>query len=346
MTEGGRVAFYARVSSETQARDHTIDSQIAALKERIAADGFQLEPDHGYVDDGYSGTSLARPALETLRDAVAGGHVDRVYVYAPDRLARRHAYHVLLSEEFRRAGAEVVFLNRSIGDTAEDQLLLEVQGIIAEYERAKILERVRRGRRHAARSGSVSALTAAPFGYRYICRGQGGGAARYEVAEDEADIVRRIFAWVGLARLSLREVCRQLQQMGCRSPRGLLHWNATTIRDMLDNPAYIGRAVLGRSRVVPARPRLRSIRRNARPAPNATQRVAGSRDCGAGPDRSRAIRGGAGAARREPQAQARQPAGSTLAAARTDGLPLLRLCLLRQDVCALANGSLEGQAPL
>src|SRR6266508_330118 len=142
MSEGCRVAFYARVSSEAQARDHTIGSQVAALKERIAADGFALEPDHGYVDDGYSGTSLLRPALEKLRDAVAGGRVERIYVHAPDRLARRYAYQVLLIEEFRRAGVEVAFLNRPIGDTAEDDLLLQVQGMIAEYERAKILERV------------------------------------------------------------------------------------------------------------------------------------------------------------------------------------------------------------
>ena len=278
MSESGRVAFYARVSSETQARDRTIDSQIVALKARIAADGYQLEPDRGYVDDGCSGTTLQRPALEKLRDAVAGGEVERIYVQAPDRLARSYAHQVLLIEEFRRAGTEVVFLNRAIGDTAEDKLLLHVQGIIAEYERTKILERVRRGRLHAARSGAVSALTAAPFGYRYICRDQGDGMARYEVAEDEAEIVRHIFAWVGLDRLSLREVCRRLQQIGCRSPRGLLHWNATVIRDMLDNPAYIGRAVLGRSRVVPAGLRLRSIRRNARPVPSATQRVVGPRE--------------------------------------------------------------------
>src|SRR6266508_128668 len=278
MSEGCRVAFYARVSSEAQARDHTIGSQVAALKERIAADGFALEPDHGYVDDGYSGTSLLRPALEKLRDAVAGGRVERIYVHAPDRLARRYAYQVLLIEEFRRAGVEVAFLNRPIGDTAEDDLLLQVQGMIAEYERAKLLERVRRGRRHAARSGAVSALTGAPFGYRYISRDQGGGVARFEVTEDEARIVRRIFAWVGVDRLSLREVCRRLQQMGCRTPRGLAHWNATTVRGMLDNPAYIGRAVLGRSRCLPARPRLRPMRRNSRPAPSATQRVPGPCD--------------------------------------------------------------------
>jgi site-specific DNA recombinase len=278
MSKGSTVAFYARVSSETQARDHTIDSQVAALKERIAADGFQLEPDHSYVDDGFSGTNLQRLALEKLRDAVAGGHVERIYVHAPDRLARSHVHQVVLIDEFRRGGAEVVFLNRAIGDTAEDNLLLQVQGIIAEYERVKILERVRRGRLHAARSGAVSALTGAPFGYRYICRDQGGGVARFEIIEDEADIVRRIFAWVGLDRLSMREVCRRLQRMGCRSPRGLQQWCITTIHGMLANPAYIGRAALGRSRVVPAEPRLRLIRRNSRPVPSATRRVAGTRE--------------------------------------------------------------------
>src|SRR5271165_7006563 len=144
MRKDGPVAFYARVSSEGQARDHTVDSQIAALKERITADGFRLEPDHGYVDDGCSGTNLQRAALERLRDAAASGLVARVYVLAPDRLARRHAHQVLLIEEFRRSGVEVIFLNRSIGGTPEDELLLHVQGIIAEYERSKILERVRR----------------------------------------------------------------------------------------------------------------------------------------------------------------------------------------------------------
>jgi site-specific DNA recombinase len=278
MIKRGTIAFYARVSSDAQAREHTIDSQVAALKERIAADGFKLEPDHGYVDDGCSGTTLQRAALERLRDAAAGGQIERVYVHAPDRLARRHAHQVLLIEEFRRAGVEVMFLNRAIGDTAEDELLLQVQGVIAEYERTKILERARRGRRHAARAGAISALTGAPFGYRYIGRGQGGGVARLEIVEDEARLVRFIFAWVGIDRLSLREVGRRLQQMGCRSPRGLRHWGATTIHGILDNPAYIGRAVLGRSRVVPAEPRARLLRRNARAVPSATRRVAGPRE--------------------------------------------------------------------
>ncbi|MER9971563.1 recombinase family protein [Mesorhizobium sp. M0060] len=121
-----RCALYARVSSEVQTRDNTIASQVIALQERIAADGFVLEPGHSY--HGYSGSILLRPALERLRDAVASGHVERLYVHAPDRLARRYAHQALLIDEFRRAGVEIVFLNRPIGSTAEDDLLLQVQG--------------------------------------------------------------------------------------------------------------------------------------------------------------------------------------------------------------------------
>jgi len=193
------VAFYARVSSESQARDNTIASQVAALRERIAADGGQLEPDHAYADEGFSGSTLVRPSLERLRDVVASGAVERLYVHAPDRLARRHAHQALLMEEFRRAGVEVVFLNRPIGGTAEDDLLLQMQGVIAEYERAKILERSRRGRRHAARSGLLSAFTTAPFGYRYVPKDRGGGVARFDVIPEEARVVRLIFAWIGSA---------------------------------------------------------------------------------------------------------------------------------------------------
>src|SRR5215207_4115210 len=197
MNDNGRIVLYARVSTERQARDHTIASQIAALRERIAADSHQIEPADVYVDEGYSGAILLRPALERLRDAAAAGQLACVYVHAPDRLASRYAHQVLLIEELLRAGVEVVFLNRPIGGTAEDDLLLQVQGVVAEYERAKILERSRRGRRHAAQAGLVSAFTTAPFGYRYVTKDQGDGVARFEVVPEEARMVRLSFAWVG-----------------------------------------------------------------------------------------------------------------------------------------------------
>lgn len=140
-----QVAIYARVSSEQQAEAHTIASQVAALQERVAADGLPLSTAMHFLDEGSSGATLVRPALERLRDVVAAGTVDRLYVHSPDRLARNYAYQVLLVEEFRRAGVEILFLNRALGQSPEDDLLLQVQGMIAEYERAKIIERHRRG---------------------------------------------------------------------------------------------------------------------------------------------------------------------------------------------------------
>jgi site-specific DNA recombinase len=142
-----QVALYARVSSMQQAEAGTIVSQLSALRVRIANDGFALLPEMEFIDDGYSGSSFLRPGLERLRDVLHTGGIDRLYVLAPDRLARKYAYQVVLLEEFQAAGVEVVFLNRSSGQSAEDELLVQVQGMLAEYERAKILERTRRGKR-------------------------------------------------------------------------------------------------------------------------------------------------------------------------------------------------------
>ena len=189
------VALYARVSSEQQAQANTIDSQLAALRNRIQHDGALLTPDYEFIDAGYSGSTLIRPALERLRDAVAGGEITRVYVHAPDRLARKYAYQVMLVDEFQRAGVELIFLNRELGQSPEDDLLLQMQGMIAEYERAQMLERSRRGKRHKAQQGSVSVLCGAPYGYRYVTLIEGGGEARYELIDEQADVVRQIFSW-------------------------------------------------------------------------------------------------------------------------------------------------------
>src|SRR5438876_11700145 len=149
------VATYARVSSDQQTEAHTIASQLAALCARVATDGFALPEEMQFIDEGYSGATLVRPGLERLRDVSAAGGLERLYVHSPDRLARKYAYQVLLMDEFHRAGVEVVFLNRELGRSPEDDLLLQVQGTMAEYERAKILERHRRGKLHAARAGEV-----------------------------------------------------------------------------------------------------------------------------------------------------------------------------------------------
>lgn len=259
-----RAAVYARVSSEQQAQEQTVASQLAALDERVVADGLKLDDELRFVDDGVSGSTLLRPALERLRDQAYAGAFQRLYVHSPDRLARRYAYQVLLVEELRRNGVEIVFLNRAIGVSPEEDLLLQMQGMFAEYERAKILERSRRGKRHAARRGSVNVLSGAPYGYRYVAKHAGGGTASYEVVPDQAAIVQQLFEWVGRDRLSIGEVCRRLKQQGTPSPKGKTWWDRTTVWALLKNPAFCGRAAFGKTRIGERRSRVRPQRGQAK----------------------------------------------------------------------------------
>jgi site-specific DNA recombinase len=224
-----QIALYARVSSTQQADAGTIESQLSALRERVALEGFALPPSLEFVDDGYSGGSFLRPALERLRDTIYAGVIDRLYVLAPDRLARKYAYQVLLLEEFQQAKVEVVFLNRPSGQSAEDELLLQVQGMMAEYERAKILERTRRGKRYAASQGSVNVLSGAPYGYRYVTKHQGGGQARYELIAEQAQVVRQVFEWVAQERIPIEEVCRRLERNGAVTRTGKTVWNRSSV---------------------------------------------------------------------------------------------------------------------
>jgi len=243
-----QVALYARVSSDQQNEARTIESQLADLRTRLAAEGVTLPAELEFVDNGYSGATLIRPALERLRDVAAAGGIDRLYVHCPDRLARNYAHQVLLLEEFIRAGVEVVFLNREVGQTPEDQLLLQVQGMIAEYERAKILERSRRGKRHGAQVGKVSVLAGAPYGYRYVTKHEGAGEAHFEVVWEEARVVRQVFEWVGRDRCSIGEVRRRLEAAKERTRTGKIVWDRATICGMLKNPAYKGEAALRQNR--------------------------------------------------------------------------------------------------
>jgi site-specific DNA recombinase len=250
-----QAALYARVSTDRQAEAQTIGSQLAALRERAAADGLVIAPALEFVDEGYSGATLVRPALERLRDVVAVGGIEVLYVHGPDRLARRYAHQVLLLDEFARAGVAVAFLNRAGPRTPEDELLVQVQGVIAEYERAQIMERSRRGRRHAARLGSLSVLAHAPYGYRYAGKQHGADPPRYEVVLDEARVVRQVFEWVGRDRLSLGGAARRLSALGVPTRTGQPRWHRATIWDMLKNPAYKGAAAYGRTRAGPWQPR-------------------------------------------------------------------------------------------
>jgi len=253
-------AIYARVSSDQQREQNTIASQLAALLDYAQAHQYTIPPDWIFEDEGYSGSVLVRPGLERLRDLIAEGAIAMVLISGPDRLSRNYAYQVLLLEEFARHGAEVHFLNAPAADTPEQRLLLQFQGMIAEYERAQIVERCRRGKRHRAKAGVINVLSTAPYGYRYIKRTE-SAQAFYEVVESEAEVVRKVFALYTVEGRSISGITRQLNDLKIPTRTGSPPWIHTTVWGMLKNPAYYGRACYGKTEPAPPTQRLTRIAR-------------------------------------------------------------------------------------
>ena len=242
-------AIYARVSSARQKKDQTIGSQTAALREHAAQNRLEVPEEWVFEDEGHSGATLIRPGLEALRDLAAQGCLDVVLVYSPDRLARKFAYQALLIEEFARCGVRVEFVkNGARGDSAEDQLLVQFQGMFAEYEKAQLMERYRRGKAHRARTGSVNVLSGAPFGYRYVRKSDLAGAV-YQIAEDEAALVAEMFRRYADEGASIADLARWLTGQGVSTRTGKHRWDRSVIWGMLRNPAYAGTAVFGKTMV-------------------------------------------------------------------------------------------------
>ena len=252
-------AIYARVSSDKQREESTIASQTAALIEFARSRGYQVPTEWVFEDEGYSGASLVRPGLERVRDLAAEGQIEAVLVHAPDRLSRKYAYQILLIEELARHGVDIVFMKAPRAATAEDQLLVQFQGMIAEYERAQILERSRRGKRHRARQGQVNVLSGAPYGYRYV-RKSDDAAARYEIVATEADIVRTVYDHYTVAGMSIGAITRVLNERGVPTRKRISRWERSTVWAMLRNPAYKGTACFGKTATAPRQRITRPLR--------------------------------------------------------------------------------------
>lgn len=237
-----RVGIYARVSTESQEARGTIGSQLEALRARVAEEGDDLVAE--FVDDGHSGARLDRPGLDALRDAAEAGTIEAVWCLSPDRLARSYAYQVLILEELSRYQVPVRFADAPPLDDPQGRLLVQIQGVIAEHERAKIAERGRRGKLYRARSGEVLS-TKVPYGYRRLPRGP-QGPAHLIIHEPEAAVVRRIYADF-LAAMTLRRLAVTLSAEGIPSPGGTPTWRCSTISRILKNEAYIGRLYWNRT---------------------------------------------------------------------------------------------------
>jgi len=240
-------AIYARVSSDQQREANTIASQTSALIEFAHERDLEVPDEWVFEDDGYTGATLERPGLERVRDLAAEGQIQVVLAYSPDRLSRKYAYQILLIEELARNGVETIFVKAPQGASAEDQLLVQFQGMISEYERAQILERSRRGKRHRAQSGEVSVMSGAPYGYRYI-RKTNEAPAAYAVLEAEARVVERIYEMYTVEGLSIGEITRRLNAEGIPTRKASARWERTTVWAVLRNSAYRGIACFGKTR--------------------------------------------------------------------------------------------------
>ncbi|MBI2062031.1 MAG: recombinase family protein [Nitrospirae bacterium] len=248
-------AIYARVSTDRQEDEATMESQLDALHRYASEHEYRVDGSREYTDV-FTGSRLDRPGLERLRDDVYEGKLEAILAYAPDRLARQFPYQVILLEEFRRAGVEIVFLNRTYSDRSEDQMLLQIQGVFSEYERKLIAERTRRGRIYLARQGRITSGRA-PYGYRTWKRAEGGGGL-LKVYEPEAEVAREIYRWLVEEELSLGRIAHRLTERAVPTQEGKTRWHVSGLTGMVKNSVYKGLRyynVLTTVDTPPARPR-------------------------------------------------------------------------------------------
>jgi site-specific DNA recombinase len=245
-------AIYARVSTERQEKEQTVESQLDALHRAASEGGYEVAPSHVFVDERRSGAHLDRPGLDRLRDLASEGAFEAVLIASPDRLARHYAYQVIVVEELQRAGCEVVFTNHSFGETPEERMLLQIQGVFAEYERALIKERTRRGRLFAARKGKVN-WSYAPYGYRLIRKTE-NAPQKLVVDETEAEVVRQIFRWCVEDRMTCYAIEKLLREQGVPTRKGRdLGWCQSTVGNILRNSVYKGVGYYNRRKRVDAK---------------------------------------------------------------------------------------------
>jgi DNA invertase Pin-like site-specific DNA recombinase len=249
-----QVSVYVRVSTQHQAQSQTIEQQLDRLRQYISQQGWTLDEADIFRDDGYSGAKLNRPGLDRLREAIRAGEVVQVLLTAPDRLARNYVHQVLLLDEFQTAGCLVEFLDRPMSQDPHDQLLLQIRGAVAEYERTLIAERMRLGRQRKFRTGQLLPWTHAPFGYR-VDPEHPRDPHGVRVEETEAVWVREMYGWYAQEGRSLLGLAKHLQELQVLTPSGKTRWNQATLRNILMNPAYMGQVYAGRTRPVPARGR-------------------------------------------------------------------------------------------
>lgn len=252
-----RVAAYVRVSTTLQVKLQTIEQQLQMIRQRVEEKGWELAEENVFRDDGYSGATLKRPALDALRDRVRVKELDVVVALSPDRLARNYVHQMVLIEELEKEGCQVEFVERPMSSDPNDQLLLQIRGAVAEYERTLLTERMRRGRLSKLKAGLLLPWTHTPYGYR-VDPDRPRDPAGVILDEEKAAVVAEIFAMYLGEGGSLCGISTKFKARGIPSPRGRKIWTVSSLRGILTNPVYTGQVYAGRMTYRPPK-----IRRSA-----------------------------------------------------------------------------------
>jgi len=233
-----RIALYARVSTEEQHEGNTIESQIAELEK--FAERNQWDIQGRYIDEGWSGAVLARPELDRLRDDAGRGLFDVVLVNDVDRLARDVAHLGVIKRDLEKKQVRLVFRKLPLSSDPMSNLMINILGSFAEFERELIADRTRRGMRHKAEVRKQYVGCTAPYGYKYIKKDLSGGVGRLEINPDEANVVKEMFNWVAEEGLSIQKVADRLTRLRIPTRKGGARWQGCSVYKILRNETYAG----------------------------------------------------------------------------------------------------------
>lgn len=232
-----RVAIYARVSTEEQKDGRTIDSQISELVRHAEAKTWMVV--EIYKDEGWSGSLLARPGLDRLRDDAFSRRFAKVLVNDVDRLARDVSHLGIIKRDLEKSDIEIIFRKLPAEKSPTQHLMINILGSFAEFEREMIIDRTRRGRRHhiEVRQKMVGCIPS--YGYRYVKSTSSKVESYFEVVPEEAAVIKQMFSWVDEEGLSIKRLAERLNSSSFK-PRKSQHWATSTVARMLHNETYAG----------------------------------------------------------------------------------------------------------